>query len=323
MKGKFKELKKLIDGSSNILLATHENPDADGVSSMLAFSLYLDSIGKEYCIYIYNSPSHFISFLPNFEKIKTELPEEKVDLVIGFDYADIKKLKLDDIRYQDYKMATLDHHPNTHKGDLDVIDINYSATTEMVYDFFKENDLKITKDIATCIYAGIVQDTVGFSEGNTRGKTLEISADLFNLDIDHADIYKKIEGLRSTEITRLTGLALSRITVDKETNSAYSYLSQSEIKDMNATWEDLDHIPCMLNSISGLKFVFFLRDYEDGTVRVSFRPYSKDEYDVSKLAEHFGGGGHKYKAAARIEGGFEVVRNKILEVAKNNDFSIK
>jgi len=323
MKDRFKELKKLIADSENILLATHENPDADGVSSMLAFSLYLDSIGKDHFLYTPNMPSHFISFLPDFEKIKIELPEEKIDLVIGFDYADIKKLRLEELRYQDYKMATLDHHPNTHKGDLDIIDANYSATTEIVYDFFKENNIRLTKDIATCIYAGIVQDTVGFSEENTTKRILEISSELLDLGVEHVQVYKKVAGLKSIEITRLTGLALSRFTINKETGSAYSYLSLSEIIDMNVTWEDLDHIPCMLNYSDGIKFIFFLRDNEDGNIRVSFRSDVEKKYDVSRLAEHFGGGGHTYKAAARISGGFEEVLSKILEVAKESDFSIE
>jgi phosphoesterase RecJ-like protein len=323
MKEKFKELKKLINDSDSILLATHENPDADGVSSMLAFSLYLKSLGKNHSLYTPNNPSRFLSFLPNFKKIKTEIPEEKIDLVIGFDYADIKKLHLDDIKYQEYKMATLDHHKNTHKGDLDIINPDYSATAEIVYAFFKENNLKLTKGIASCIYAGIVQDTVGFSENNTTKRVFKISSELLDLDIEHVLIYKKVLGLKSIEITRLTGLALSRFTINKETKSAYSYLSQPEINDMNVTWEDLDHIPCMLNYTDGLKFVFFLRDREDDTIRVSFRSDSQKKYDVSKLAEHFGGGGHKFKAAAKIKGGFEETLNKILELAKKTDFSIK
>ncbi len=323
MKEKFKELKKLINNSNKILLATHENPDADGVSSILAFSLYLKSIGKKYSLYTPDKASQFLSFLPNFKKIKTEIPDEKIDLVIAFDYADIKKLHLDDIKYQEYKMATLDHHPNTHKGDLDIVNPDYSSTAEIVYDFFKENNLKLTKDIATCIYAGIVQDTAGFSEDNTTKKLFKISAELLEFGIKHVLIYKKVMGLKSIAITRLTGLALSRITINKETKSAYSYLSQPEISDMNVSWEELDHIPCMLNYTDGLKFVFFLRDREDDIIRVSFRSDSQKKYDVSKLAEQFGGGGHKFKAAANIKGGFEETLNKILKLAKKSDFSIK
>jgi len=323
MKEKFKELKKLINDSDTVVLTTHENPDADGISSMLAFSLYLKSLGKDYFLYTPNEASCFLSFLPDFKKIKTEIPEEKIDLVIAFDYADIKKLYLDDIKYQEYKMATLDHHPNPHKGDLDIIDYNYSSTAEIVYDFFKENNLKITKDIASCIYAGLVQDTSGFSENNTTKRVFKISSELLDFKIKHVLIYKKVMGLKSIAITRLTGLALSRFTLNKETKSAYSYLSQSEINDMKASWEDLDHIPCMLNYTDGLKFVFFLRDREDGIIRVSFRSDLQKKYDVSKLAEHFGGGGRKFKSAAKIKGGFEEVLNKILTVAKKTDFSIK
>ncbi len=323
MKKKFKELKKLIDNSNSILLTTHKNPDADGVSSMLVFSLYLKKINKSHYLFTPDQASQFLNFLPNFKKIKTEIPEEKIDLVIAFDYADIKKLDLSDLKYQHYKMVTLDHHKNTYKGDLNIVDIKYSSTAEIVYDFFKENHLKLTKNIATCIYAGIVQDTAGFSENNTTERVFKISSELLNLKIKNVLIYKKVMGLKSIAVTRLTGLALSRFTIDKKTKSAYSYLSQPEINDMNVGWEDLDHIPCMLNYTDGLKFIFFLRDREDDIIRVSFRSDSQKKYDVSKLAEHFGGGGHKFKSAANIKGGFEEVLNKILKLAKKTDFSIK
>jgi len=323
MKEKFTKTRKTIEESENILLSTHENPDTDGIASLLAVSLYLDSIDKKYSIYVPDPPLQNLSFLSNFNKISTILPLENFDLLIGFDYADFKRLRLDKLNLSNCKIITLDHHENNYTGYLEIIDIQSSSTSEIVYDFFENNDINITQDIGSCLYAGILEDTVGFSERNTTSKVLKISSELFSLNIDYVSIYKNILGLKSFETAKITGLALSRLKKDKETSSVYSYLCKSDLLQYNLEWKNTEHIPCMLNYTDQINFAFFLKDNEDHSIRVSFRSDPKKGYDVSALAKEFGGGGHKFKSATTIEGNLEEVIKKILEFAKNSHFSIE
>lgn len=323
MQEKFIEMKNLIDKAENILLATHENPDGDGLSSMLALSLYLDSIEKKHFLYVPDKLPKHLSYLPRFKSLSNEKPKEKFDLLIGLDYGKIDRLGLAGLDLSGCKIISVDHHPNDFKGDLDIIDAEYSATAEMIYDFFSINRIPLSKDIGTCIYTGILSDTGGFSNSNTTSKVFKIAAELLLLGIDSSFISKQILGIGSENAVKLTGVALMRVTVDEATQSAYSFLSWTDLKQYNVEWDEMDDISHIIRAISGIKFVFFLRDKEDGDVKVSFRSDPYKGYDVSKLAQEFGGGGHIYASGAKIHDSLDNTIQRILKVAKEKDFSIK
>ena len=323
MREKFIEMKNLIDKAEKILLATHENPDGDGLSSIISLSLYLDSINKKHSLYAPGKPPKYLSYLPRFKNILSEAPQEKFDLLIGFDYGNINRLHLTSVDLSECKIITVDHHPNTFKGDLDIIETGCSATTEMVYDFFISNDIPLSKDIGTCIYTGIISDTGGFFHSNTTSKTFKIAAELLLLGIDNTFIAKQTLGLGSASAAKLLGTALMRITIDESTKSAYSFLSWMDLKPYNAEWEEIDDVSHIIGSISDVRFTFFLRDKEDGDIRVSFRSDPYKGYDVSKLAQEFGGGGHIYASGAKIHDSLDNTIQRILKVAKESDFSIK
>ena len=118
--------RQFISSAKRVLLATHENPDGDGLAAMLAFNFWLKELGKESTLFVKEELPPHLKFLPGIEHIKKEIPEgEEYDLLAGFDYGDLKRLGLDEwlARRPQVKILVFDHHPESRqKGDLQIID---------------------------------------------------------------------------------------------------------------------------------------------------------------------------------------------------------
>ncbi|MCR4322876.1 MAG: bifunctional oligoribonuclease/PAP phosphatase NrnA [Candidatus Azambacteria bacterium] len=314
--------KQLIESARTIVLATHENPDADGLGSMLAIAQYLDTLNKSYVVYISGSVPQNLSFLPHFEKITSEISLHEPDLVIGFDYGDVARLRLPYTAPRTYHFITLDHHPKTtQEGEVCIIDTSVSSTCELTYRFFTANDIPITPAIATCIYTGIVTDTGGFVHTNTTADTFTVAGELLrHTPIDTEWISKRVLGFPSYGAARVTGLALSRIAINQEARIAYTYLSSHDMEEHGIAWEDVDNIVNLTNHITNehVVCVALFKEKNDGMISVSFRSDATKNFDVRQVAIALGGGGHRFAAAAKLQGTREEVMEKVFEEIKKN-----
>jgi len=314
--------KHLIESARTIVLATHENPDGDGIGAMLAFAHYLDTLDKQYVTYVTGSVPHYLSFLPRFEKLTTEIPFSEPDLLIGFDYGDVARLRLPYTSPRTYHFVTLDHHPKTtQEGDVCIADTSFSSTCELAYRFFAANGITITKEMATCIYTGIVTDTGGFVHTNTTADTFAVTAELLNhTPIDTEWITKRVLGFPSYGAARVTGLALSRLAINQEAHVAYTYLSSRDMEEHSIAWEDVDNIVNLTNYITNehVTCVALFKEKNDGMISVSFRSDAAKGFDVRRVATALGGGGHRFAAAAKLQGTREEVMEKVFEEIKKN-----
>ncbi|MBI5913420.1 bifunctional oligoribonuclease/PAP phosphatase NrnA [Candidatus Azambacteria bacterium] len=314
--------KHLIESARTIVLATHENPDGDGIGAMLAFAQYLDTIDKQYVAYVTGSVPQYLSFLPHFEKLTTEIPFAEPDLLIGFDYGDTARLRLPYTSPRTYHFVTLDHHPKTtQEGEVCIADTSFSSTCELAYRFFAANDIAITKEMATCIYTGIVTDTGGFMHTNTTADTFTVAAELLrHTPIDTEWVTKRVLGFPSYGAARVTGLALSRLAINPETHVAYTYLSTRDLEEYGVLWEDVDNIVNLTNHITGehIACVALFKEKNDGMISVSFRSDAAKGFDVRRVAAALGGGGHRFAAAAKLQGTREEVMARVFEKIKKN-----
>ncbi len=316
----FARIADAVRAARHVLLMTHENPDEDGLGAMLAFANYLETAGKQYTAYVIGTPPPRLSLLPKFDRL-TSVPPAHADVLLAFDYGSFERLKLDKIGAEPSFIITLDHHPQqTQQGNVNITDPDFSSTCEIAYHFFKANGVALTPDIATCIYAGILADTGGFVHSNTSVEVFRIAAELKRLGVDTEFSAKRILGLPSPSAARAIGLAYSRLVIDKESGVMYAWLSSRELEEYAATWDEVGMLVNMMNHInaeeSAVKCIALFKDKSDGMISVSFRSDPHKGCDVKKLAEHFGGGGHQYAAAAKIKGTLEEAIAKVLAEAK-------
>jgi phosphoesterase RecJ-like protein len=202
----------------------------------------------------------------------------------------------------------IDHHqqPQEEAFDFGVSNVLKSSTCEMVYDFIKASPHKdlLNKDIATCLYTGIMTDTGSFRFSSTTSNVHRAVADLKDTGIDHSAIFENIYDNFSENRLRFIGNALlNRLEVLYEYNTALMAIPKRDLLKYDITTGDTEGLVNYLLTIEGIKLGALLIDRTEER-KWSFR--SKGDFDVNVFARmHFEGGGHKNAAGGRSSEGLE------------------
>lgn len=315
------EALELISSSERILLATHENPDGDGLAAMLAFGLWLMALGKNATLFVKEEVPPHLKFLPALDLIYKEIPPLAYDLLIGFDYGDFSRLGLDEwlASQSQIKILTFDHHPaGRQKGDVQIIDTEAASTTVMVYRLLKAAGAEITAKIATSILTGIVIDTGGFIHSNTNAEALKIAGEMMLQGANLGRIVRESFPKKGPGPIGLWGEALLRITLDPRSRLALSRISAEDLQRYGVEREAMAEFSGVLNTIQGARLAVFLSQEpgEANFIKGSLRSESYKGVDVSEIASVFGGGGHKLASGFRIKGQWRDVIEKLIAAAR-------
>ncbi len=297
---------KLIEKSRYILLITHINPDADTISSALALSnLFYENKIKHKVFNISDDLPQNLNFIQRFDKITNILPKF-FDLAICLDCGTYARMgiKLD----SSIPLINFDHHKsNDNFGDVNIVDANKSSTAEIVYDFFKHNGLYITKHSATALYCGIYDDSLAFSLSRCDETTFEKVNFLVSCGANPSYIANMMLRRESLAKYRIIPKVLNSLELYKEGEVASIYAYDEWFKQTGAHTRDCEDALNMVMNMAVVRLAFFIRNIGN-IARVSFR--SKGNIDVSKIAQHFDGGGHFNAAGCNFE------TNDIEEVKK-------
>lgn len=213
------------------------------------------------------------------------------------------------------KIFNIDHHiSNTRFGHYNYIQPEASACGEVLYELFKRFRLKIKKDEATALYVSINTDTGSFKYSNTTVKSHVIASELIRTGIDIEKINDALYATYSFQKIQLYSILLGKVESSHGGRVAWVKMTRDDLEKTGATYEDTEGFIDFLKYLKEVCFCFFMSELplaSDGEVRVSFR--SKGNYDVSKIAVYFNGGGHKKAAGCTIPGTLEAATRKILE----------
>ncbi|MBI5766078.1 DHH family phosphoesterase [Candidatus Falkowbacteria bacterium] len=311
----FEEARQKILAVNNILLITHKKPDGDACGSMLALLTYLRGQGKDVSAFIADPPPSYFSFLPDYEEIKndTALLDKKWDTIVFVDTADFKIAGVAEELLRRCPVINIDHHQtNTKYGHINIIDETVSSTCELIYRFFKYINFEIDRNIATCLLSGLLTDTGGLVNAATSFKAMAISSDLLMKGAKINKIAENIFKNKSLDGLKMWCLELSRLKFNKRFNLAYTYIKESDLMEYNIKAEEIDGLANFLNVLSNVSAVLVLKisNHEiEGSLRTT-----KDNINVSRLANIFGGGGHKKAAGFTISGTIKEVNGKLLAI---------
>lgn len=314
IKLQFKKALELIKKSDNILLTTHEGTDGDDLGSLLGMIRFLKQLGKKYKVVIKGGVPEKYHYLPDHEIVKVQLPASPssaslggpdvsdFDLLVTFGARDMNRIGFKELLQFQAPILNFDHHPdNTNFGTVNVVDSNTSAVAELVYHFLKFADAIIDKEIATCLLSGIFYDTGGFKHANTTAEALQVSAELLKRGARIDKIAFQLMGKKTPAAIRAWAKGLENARFDPEKKMVFSVLTEADLKEIGAIDEDLDGFVELLNNLPQSKFALLLR--QDGDiVKGSLRSEPQKKIDVSKIAQMFGGGGHKLSSGFKIKG---------------------
>ena len=300
-----------INNANKIVILTHENPDGDAIGSSLGLYNALKSMGKNPDIII-PEYSRIFKFLAGADEIKTESDIENYDLAIAVDCASIKLLNGFAKYFEGAKVKiNIDHHStNMMFGDYNYVNPDAPAAAQVVLVILQYFGVEITKEIGTCILAGIITDTGGFRYQGVTAETFEFVAWLLDKGINVSSVYKQVLQTVTKPKFELQKLAMDRMEFLEDGKVTFTYITLEDQKNVNAENGDHDGIVEIGRDVEGVEVSIFVRETEKG-YRASFR--SNDYVNVSDICLTFGGGGHTKAAACTIPGTMEQVKEKLLK----------
>jgi phosphoesterase RecJ-like protein len=309
------EVVHLIEKKHRFMITSHIRPDGDGLGSGLALYWMLRSLGKEATVLLHDRVPPAYTVLPGSDMVVVAQDVVgQYDAAFIIECSDVMRPGLPGLK--DSFVVNIDHHSTTTPfGDINWIDPTAAAVGEMIYNLCKALGVGVTKEIAECIYTALLTDTGSFHFSNTTERTLKIASELVRVGVEPARISQALFYSYPFSKIKLLGLVLSTIERDESGRLAWVTMDRQTMIEADASEEDSDGIVNHALSVGDVDAVAFFKELSPGVYRVSLR--SKGKNNVAKVAEKFGGGGHRNAAGCRIEGDFEDVKRRVIEGLQN------
>jgi phosphoesterase RecJ-like protein len=290
-----------------VALACHVNPDADALGAMLGLSAFLRGRGVRTVCSYGNEPlevPRWASLLPGSDElVPPSAYPDAPDVMVTCDCASFDRLgALGGPASRSRELIWIDHHrSNDGSGTIRLVDGAASSTCELVLRMIDAMGGPVERDVAICLYAGLVTDTGRFQYQATTPETLRIAARLREHDFDHAALVRALYEDQEPGALRLLGVALGRMTEVADPGVVWTYVTQADFAEARVGPADTDDLIDVLRTARGPDVAVVLKQQRDGRFKVSMR--SRGAHDLSAVAAAFGGGGHRLAAGYTSEHG--------------------
>lgn len=291
------------------LLVMHATPDGDSAGSALALG---SALKRQGCDVTWVSPDGIaprLAFLPSSDCVQSwsQVDAGHFDCVVTLDCGSDTRLGAPTTFWQTLStLINIDHHPNNPQfGTLNWVDADASSTGELVTRLWQRAGWPMNSDEAVCLYTAISTDTLSFRQQNADARCLSAVqwlVDSSGLDIASAN--QKIWASRPIGELKLLGWALSSIELSPDGRYAWVGIPRHIMDRFHVDDSGVDTVVHHLVTIQGVEVGFLVREADQaGKMKVSWR--SRPPWDCGQLAAEFGGGGHRYAAAAQVDGSLD------------------
>ena len=308
-----------LQGANDILILSHRRPDGDTAGCAGALCRALRQIGKT--AYILENPEITKRYAPlivpcyppeGFQPqfvVSTDIAEEK----LFPDTAELYKGKVD---------LVIDHHrSNIGFGKKNLVRPDAGACAEVLYDVIMALGVKLTTDIAECVYIGVSTDTGCFKFSNTTAHTHAVAAACLTAGIDGGEINRALFETKTMPRFQMERIIFDTMEFYEDGALAVALLWRADIDRTGADMDDLDSIASLTRQIEGVQIGITLTENKNGTVKASVR--TTKEMDASAICKKCGGGGHIRAAGASFDCGMEQAKAAILKAAQEQYHAAK
>ncbi|MEX1118767.1 MAG: bifunctional oligoribonuclease/PAP phosphatase NrnA [Terrimicrobiaceae bacterium] len=308
----FQTIDEALKKAETILVVSHMRPDADALGSTLAFTLYLQSLGKKVTAWNEDGVCEKFRYLPQHHLLTTPSGKpESFDVVLVLDNSNKKRIGTPLTSIANAGLwINIDHHVSNEKfADLNYVDPTAPATGQILFEYFETLGIPITPDIAENLFAAISTDTGSFQYRGTDGRTFHAASRLVESGVDVAGLSLAMYDSQPKRRLNLLRHALNTARFLCEDRLVTFSLSLADVAELGIVPEDNEGIIDHLRSVDCVVAAVFYEELTDGLVRVSAR--SKDpRVNVSAICSQFGGGGHPLAAGTRIKGSVAEISEK-------------
>ena len=305
------------DYPKSAIIMTHSLPDGDAVGSVVALCELLELMDIPVRIVMEDVLPESLEWLRDDRFVKVSevrLNQSSMPFdVFVVDCSDLSRIAdKSELFTQARTTYNIDHHvTNDFFASVNQVDGHASSTGEMIFRLFQVHEKPLTQRAAEAIYAAVSTDTGSFRYSNTSSETMRLAGFLIDSGIDTAAINAKLYHTKPLDSVKLLGIALDNLIMTRGGKIAVSHVLLQQAEAGEIKNYETDGICEFLRDISGVEVALFLKETAPEVFKISAR--SKHDFDVSRLALHFGGGGHTRAAGFTVTGILEEVRHKILE----------
>ncbi len=310
------EVLNQIGRRQRFILTSHARPDGDAVGSTLACAQILRSMGKQASVVLSDGVPGIYGPLPFTETVlqdPSQAPEPEAVIILECD--SVQRTKLTGL--ERHYLINIDHHATARPfADVNWIDPNACATAEMIFRLAREAGVKISPEIATCLYTAILTDTGSFCFHGTTERTFALAQELVRCGADPVRIAHNVYFSTQMSKMRLLGAALSSLR--REGSLVWMHVDRATMERCQASTEDCEGLVNYALAIQGIEVALFFREQAGGQFRVSLR--SKGLVNVAAVAAAFGGGGHECASGCAIEGPLQVAVERVVAQLRNRGY---
>lgn len=309
----------------NVLITTHGGPDGDAIGSLLAMNLALQGMHKQITLYNESPIPAVYRFLPQVQSVTGRLEDVSMfDTAVVLDCGDLSRVGEAAGRIGRIpEIVNVDHHvTNTRFGTCQLIDVGACATAEILYRLFEKMNVPLTRELATCIYTGILTDTGSFRFSNTNRTTFQICENMVACGVDPFQVAQHVYGTYSLGRIKLLNLALDSIEISENGKVSLMALTRAMLQETGTQPEDADGMINYARRIQDVRVAVMIQEQPNGiggagqrhSYHVSLR--SDGSVDVAALAAAFGGGGHPSAAGFSVESTLAEIKDRILMMTR-------
>lgn len=321
----FASFQRIIEHSKRFVLTTHINPDGDGLGCEIALAAFLNERGKTVAVINHSATPYYYQFLDPQNVIQQFNPNhhsstlKHADCIVVLDTNSPSRLASMQSVVLDSSATTvcIDHHVDKVEfADLYILDEFSAATGSIVYRLLQFLGVQhFSPEMATGLYTAIMTDTGSFRFPKTDPTTHRQVAHLIECGADPVSIYQHIYEQGSAGRLQLLGKVLSTLRTEANGTIACLVVTEEMFRETGTSEVDTDNMINYTLSLKGVQIGLMLTEIE-GAVKIGFR--SKGDIGIHKLAQEFGGNGHKNAAGARVaNGSIAELLPRVLERAKH------
>lgn len=316
-------LKKIIEyiqNSQSVLVTSHRDPDGDSIGSQLALAEFIASQGKNCRIIIQGDLPYKYKFLDPHRKIEkvnsaegNKSCDSAFDLVFVLDCTSMDRIgEVSKLIPEQVTLINIDHHPdNENFGTFNYLDLEASAVGETIFSLLKLSGFSLTPTVATQLYAAILTDTGRFKFSNTSPDCLRVCAKLIETGADPKYVANQIYFDHSLPFLKLLGSMLSSPQILLDGRICAMTLKQDLLSELKVDPNEMEGVVDYSLFLKGVEIGILFTEKETGKTKVNLR--SQNNFDVSKVAKVFGGGGHRNAAGCTLDLNLKQAQKIILD----------
>lgn len=282
------KLSKLIKDFNNICIFRHENPDCDALGSQFALKYWIEDNFKDKIVKACGLETYSKPIFPKNDSVSDDFIKNSLCIVLDT----ANEARIDDKRYKlSKKIVKIDHHPNIDEfGDVNIVDVNFAATCELLGTMMFSEDYIINERTAKMLYRGILTDTLSFKTNNTTENTLIIASKLVGLGINIPLINQELFN-DSLEIFKFKSKLRTKLKINDKVG--YIIFNVKEIEESNLKAGDIRGFIYEIGNIYELEAWCIFTEKKEKNQSLYDGSLRSKNIAVNKIAEIYNGGGHK------------------------------